>query len=196
MKVSIIVAFDKNRLIGNQGEMPWNIPTEMEHFKETTIGFPVIMGRKTYDSIGKPLKGRINCVLSRNWPEEDTQKFHHASEKVFAPLVKYTSLESCLRHLEKTFDKVFIIGGAEIYKQAMPFADEIIVSKINNAYIGDTYFPEIDKSIFKATSVVFHLNDIDNDDDFDEYEGQNEYEDEDEFAVITFKRIGEKPDVI
>lgn len=117
--ISIIVAMDKNRLIGAEGKLPWHLPADLKFFKEVTLGQIVVMGSKTFESIGKPLPNRINMVLSR---------------KNGCTIQRVLDLASG--------NNIFVIGGAEVYKQFIPIADRLIITHINSEFSGDTYFPE------------------------------------------------------
>ncbi|TDO73403.1 dihydrofolate reductase [Halanaerobium saccharolyticum] len=132
MSLSIIAAMDKNQLIGKQGKMPWNLPADLKYFKNTTIGAPVIMGRKTFESIGFPLPGRRNIILTRNkdYAAEGCEIFH--------------SQEEILDEFLEKDKEAFIIGGAEIYKQFLAYSDKLYLTIIEHQFSGDTYFPEID----------------------------------------------------
>ena len=144
MKIIIIAAVSKNGVIGRtNGEMPWHLKEEFRHFKNTTMGFPIIMGRKTFESLGKPLKGRLNIVVTRN----QNLKLEFDEVKKFYSLKE--SLEYCLS-LGK--EKVFITGGGEIYNQAIGIADEMILSFLSFDAEGDVYFPKIDQNIWKEES--------------------------------------------
>ena len=129
--ISIIVAMDRKNLIGKDGKMPWHIPEELEYFKKITMGYKIIMGRKTFESIGKVLPGRENIILTRN------SDFHHDNVKVF------NELNDLLEYLDNQ-EEVFIIGGAEIYKLFLPYATKLYITRIECEYEGDTYFPKID----------------------------------------------------
>lgn len=128
--LSLITAVDKNGLIGNQGKLPWHLPAELKFFRENTLGTTVIMGRKTFDSIGKPLSGRENVVVTRDphWSHEGVGTLH--------------TVEEALALAEEK--EVMVAGGREIYELFMPFADFIIQSVVEGDFVGDTYFPEID----------------------------------------------------
>lgn len=146
MKVIIIAAVSKNGVIGlSNGKMPWHIKEEFQHFKETTFGFPVIMGRKTFETLGKPLSGRLNIVITRN----RNIKLKSESLKVFNDLI--TAIKYCN---ENHFEKIFIIGGGEIYSQSISLSDEMILSHLDFDAEGDVYFPEYDKNDWdiKSTS--------------------------------------------
>lgn len=132
MSLSIIAAMDQNQLIGEQGKIPWDLPADFKYFKETTMGAPVIMGRKTFESIGFPLPGRKNIILTRNkdYAAEGCEIVHSQAEILD-------------EFLEKK-EEAFIIGGAEIYKQFLPYSDKLYLTIIDHQFSGDTYFPEID----------------------------------------------------
>lgn len=145
MKKIIISAIAQNGVIGkSSGEMPWHSKEEFKHFKDSTLGFPVIMGRKTFDTLGKPLKNRLNIVLTRN------EKLLLA----FTEIVIFDNLQSAYGFCEeKKYEKIFVIGGAEIYKQAMNSADELLISYMKFNADGDIYFPEIDNNIWKVNRI-------------------------------------------
>lgn len=144
MKKIIISAVAKNGVIGkSNGEMPWHVKEEFQHFKKTTFGFPVIMGRKTFESLGKPLKGRLNCIVTKN----KNYRVPFDEVKIFF------SLKESLEFFEKSdWERIFIIGGGKIYDQAVFFVDEMIISYMNFKAEGDVYFPKIDKNIWKVES--------------------------------------------
>lgn len=137
--ISIIVAVAKNGVIGDKNSLLWHLREDMIHFRTTTSGHPVVMGRKTYDSIGRPLPKRTNVVITR-----DTNLAIEGCTVVH-------SLEEAVAMFDKS-EEVFIIGGAQIYKQALPFADRIYLTVIEKEYQGDTSFPEIDYSEWKEIS--------------------------------------------
>lgn len=134
MVKSIIVAKATNNAIGLNNDLPWRLPSDLKHFKQTTSGHHVIMGRKTFESLGKPLPGRTHIILTRN-------------ESFRAPDGHYA-----VRNLEDAFsigkskklDKIFILGGAEIYEMALPFTDELIITEVHSSPEADTFFPTID----------------------------------------------------
>ena len=128
--ISIIVAIAENGVIGDKNALLWNIKEDMRRFRTTTTGHPVIMGRKTYESIGRPLPKRTNVVITRGDSEFEGCLVAHSLEeavKMFSP-----------------DEEVFIIGGAQIYKQALPLADKLYLTVVHRSYEGDTSFPEID----------------------------------------------------
>lgn len=137
--ISIIVAVAKNGVIGDKNSLLWHLREDMIHFRTTTSGHPVVMGRKTYDSIGRPLPKRTNVVITRdtNLTIEGCTMAH--------------SLEEAVALFDKS-EEVFILGGAQIYRQALPLADRIYLTVIDKEYEGDTSFPEIDYSQWREYS--------------------------------------------
>ena len=126
--ISLIVAHDKNRVIGYENKMPWHLPGELQYFKEQTMGKPMIMGRKTFDSIGRPLPGRRNIVITRN----------HDYKAEGIEVV--SSLDEALR-LAGDVEEVMIIGGEQIFKIVLPIADRLYITHIEHEFNGDTFFP-------------------------------------------------------
>lgn len=135
---ALIVAYDKNRLIGKDGGMPWYIPGELKRFRQLTEGNVVIMGKKTYLSLGKPLPNRINIVLS--------------SSETFSGDNLYTarSLTEAIEMVSENWNEkdIFYIGGANLYKQVMDMVDVMYITEIDARFEGDTYFPEFDENNF------------------------------------------------
>ena len=136
--VSIIVAIAKNGIIGDKNSLLWHISEDMRFFRETTSGHPVIMGRKTYDSLGRPLPKRTNVVISR-------------TTKHIEGCTVVGSLEEAIALFPKE-EEVFIIGGAQIYALAMEVADRLYLTRVEHDYQGDTSFPEWDESKWKLLS--------------------------------------------
>ncbi|MBX2932669.1 MAG: dihydrofolate reductase [Ferruginibacter sp.] len=133
--VSLIVAAAENNVIGKNNQLLWHLPNDLKFFKNTTWGMPVIMGRKTFESVNKPLPGRFNFVITRQ-----------AGWKADGVTVA-TSLQDALEKAATTNCKeIFIIGGGEIYKQAIEIADKIIMTRVHTTLDGDTFFPVIDES--------------------------------------------------
>ncbi|WP_241426350.1 dihydrofolate reductase [Geobacter benzoatilyticus] len=130
MIVTIIAAMAENRVIGKDGAMPWHIPDDLARFKSITMGHPVIMGRKTFESLGRPLPGRQNIVLTR--------REGYAPEGVTVARTLDEALE-----LAGAAREVFICGGGEVYREVLPLAGRILLTVIHDAYEGDTVFPEI-----------------------------------------------------
>jgi dihydrofolate reductase len=125
--ISMIVARSRNHVIGKDNQMPWKISADLQFFKKVTMGYPIIMGRKTWESIGRPLPGRRNVVVSRNTNYS----------AIGAELV--SSLDQALELL-KEFKRVFVIGGQQLFTQAFPQADELFITEIEIQVDGDTYF--------------------------------------------------------
>lgn len=139
--INIIVAYDRNRLIGKDGGMPWYIPGELKRFRQLTENNVVIMGRKTFESLGKPLPGRINIVLSRSkvFTGENVYTAKNLSQALDMALDKWTDKE------------IFIGGGADLYRQTLHLADVLYITEIDAEFEGDTFFPEFDESKFDKT---------------------------------------------
>jgi dihydrofolate reductase len=135
---SIIVAIAGNGVIGKaNGEMSWHVKEEFQHFKNTTLGFPIIMGRKTFETLGKPLKGRLNIIVSRN----------KSFKTDFSEVVITHSLNDAIEAgAQNNPEKIFIIGGGEIYKQAINIVDEMIISFMKFDAEGDVKFPEFNEN--------------------------------------------------
>ena len=133
MKIFLIAAVAANGTIGEAGRIPWHISDDLKRFKRLTLGHPVIMGRKTYDSLGKPLPGRRNIVLTRGQPLPGVDCF--------------TNLDAALQACGDV--TVFIIGGAEIYSQALPLADALYLTHVHREVPGDTKFPAFEPADWK-----------------------------------------------
>lgn len=156
--LSIIVATDKQGGIGIHNSLPWYLPEDLAHFKRTTSGHAIIMGRKTFDSIGRALPNRRNIVITRNngWK-------HDGVEAV-------TSLQAAQELLND--DHAFIIGGAQIYQQALAIADQLIVTEIQKDFICDAFFPKIDPAEWEETGRETH------------YSEKNQFN----YAFVTYKK--------
>lgn len=140
----MIAAMAKNRVIGKENGLPWDIPEDMKYFMTTTQGKLVIMGRKTFDSLGKPLPKRVNYVVTRN------PGFKAQGVQVFSSLA--SAVNAAKQEVQGKDDEIFIIGGEEIYRQGLSFADRIYLTEIDREFPGDTIFPEFDKTLFRETS--------------------------------------------
>lgn len=161
MELSIIVAVAKDYAIGHNNKLLWHISEDLKRFKAITMGMPIIMGRKTYQSIGKPLPGRKNIIITRNEQLKiEGCECHNTLE---------SAIDSC-----KDFKEVFIIGGGEIYKQTLPIADKLYLTVVDNHYDADTFFPEIDMMKWEETS-------------FDHYEKGDKFQYP--FSFINYKKI-------
>lgn len=144
MDIVIHVAIADNGVIGRDGGLPWKLSTDLKRFKAQTIGRPVIMGRKTYESIGRPLPGRMNIVVTRdrNWRAEGVE--------TVASLDDAVALATARARCTPGVDEIAIIGGGEIYAQALPRADRLHVTHVHAAPEGDTVFPAIEPSVWQA----------------------------------------------
>lgn len=129
--LSLIVAIDENNVMGLNNHLPWHLPADMKYFKNQTWGMPVVMGRKTFESLGKPLPGRTNIVITRTttWAFEKVQVAHKLDEAV------RLALGTGAR-------EVFVIGGGEIFKTALPQANRMYITRIHHRFEGDVFFPE------------------------------------------------------
>ena len=161
MLLSIIVAFDKNQLIGSNNNLPWHLPADLKHFKSITMGHHMIMGRKTFESIGKPLPGRVSVVVTRN------------KDYVMEGCHVVYSIEDAIKFCENE-EEVFIIGGAEIFEYTMPLAAKLYVTQIHHEFEGDTWFPEIWGNEWELISKQLHPAD-----------DKNEYA----YSFLSYRRI-------
>ncbi len=145
MIISIIVAIAQNGVIGKaNGEMSWHVKEEFQHFKNTTLGFPIIMGRKTFETLGKPLKGRLNIIVSKN------KSYKTNYDDVLIKSSLDDAIDYC-RTLNP--EKIFIIGGGEIYSQAVKFVDEMIITFMKFDADGEVRFPKINSDDWERTKI-------------------------------------------
>jgi len=162
--IGLIAAVAANGVIGDDGEMPWHLPADLQHFKQTTMGNPVIMGRRTYDSIAGridgPLPGRHNIVLSRSEPDL------HDGVVVADSIDAAVAEAEAVCALDSGAERIFVIGGATVYEQFLTRADELVLTELADAYEGDTEFPEWDDTEWRE---------VDRDD-------------RGEFAFVTYRR--------
>jgi dihydrofolate reductase len=158
--ISIIAAVADNNVIGGNNKLLWHLSADLKRFKQLTLGHPVIMGRKTFESIGKPLPGRENVVITRN-PDFKAEG-----------ITIVRSLDEVLKKFSG--QDVFIIGGAEIYAQSMSLADKIFLTRIYHLFEGDSFFPAIDERIWKVKREEMH-----------EPDEKNPYR----YAFIDYERI-------
>jgi len=145
--IKLIVAKASNNVIGSNNNLIWHLPNDLKHFKNLTTNHPIVMGRKTYESLGRPLPNRTNIIITRdtNFTDESIVITH--------------SLEAAIKKAKEINDDFFIIGGGEIYKQAMLLADELYITEVHHEFDGDTFFPEIDEETFEEVSRINHLKD-------------------------------------
>lgn len=160
--VTIIAAIAKNNALGKNNQLIWHLPADLKRFKKMTLNHVVIMGRKTFESLGKPLPNRTNILITRD-------KNYKAEGCVVV-----NSLKEALETAAKEDENPFILGGAEIYKQALPFTDKLDVTFVHHQFDADVFFPKIDKKIWKETSR----------EDFKADEN-NKYD----YSFVTFERI-------
>ena len=149
MKLSLIVAAAQNNVIDINNQLPWHLPQDLQYFKATTLGKPIIMGRKTFESIGRPLPGRTNIVITR-------QDGWTAPGVLIAKTIEDAI---SLAHQERNdkqqpVKEIMVIGGAEIYRSTLPIADRVYLTQIHKHIIGDAYFPELPVSEWKKVSDV------------------------------------------
>lgn len=142
--ISLVVACGRNNVIGSGGSIPWHVPADLKQFKSLTMGKPIIMGRKTYQSIGKPLPGRTNIVITRH-PDFTAEGIQIAD-----------SLDAAIKQAGALGDEIMIIGGGEIYRAALPIADRIYMTRIELAPEGDVFFPPIGEADWRTTVLEEH----------------------------------------
>jgi dihydrofolate reductase len=138
--ISFLVAMGNNRVIGKDNQLPWHLPEDLKYFKRVTMGHPIAMGRKTHESIGRILPGRENIVITR----QPVYQCNGCSV--------FYSVEEFVKESRKRDEEIFVIGGAEIFKETFAFADRLYITHINEEFEGDTYFPEFDLSQWENTS--------------------------------------------
>jgi len=167
MRKSMIVAMAENRVIGINNNLPWYLPNDLKYFKQVTMGKPILMGRKTYESIGKPLPGRTNIVLTRdkNWSAEGVKAVNEI-EQAFQLAGSVLAIDGK--------DEMMVIGGDQIYQSTLAEIDRIYLTKVHAEVNGDAYFPELDWAQWKEVGR----------EDF-EAEGPNPYD----YSFIVLDRI-------
>ncbi len=137
MRLSMIAAMDRNRLIGNRNQLPWHLPADFAHFKALTMGKPVLMGRKTFESIGRPLPGRRNIVLTRN------ADLHLEGVEIL------NSLSGLETHFDDSVE-LMVIGGSRLYRQLLPVAERLYLTEVDGEFDGDAWFPEYDPADWRV----------------------------------------------
>lgn len=164
MKISLIAALAENNIIGKENDLVWRLPDDFRRFKTLTSGHYILMGRKTFESLGKPLPNRTHLVITRN-TEYKVPEGHYV----------FDSVEDAFIFSQKMgVDHLYVIGGGEIYRQTLPLADELVLTEVQTNPEGDTKFPEFDKSKWKVTFQDHHPADE-----------RHEYP----FTFITYERI-------
>ncbi|MBK5460147.1 MULTISPECIES: DfrD/DfrG/DfrK family trimethoprim-resistant dihydrofolate reductase [unclassified Peribacillus] len=149
MKFFLIVAMDKNRVIGKENDIPWRIPKDWQYVKKTTKGHPIILGRKNFESIGSVLPDRRNIILTRDKAFNfDGCEIAHSIKNVFK--------------LCENEEEIFIFGGEQIYKMFLPYVERLYITKIHHEFEGDTFFPEINFNEWEEVSVEKGITDDEN----------------------------------
>lgn len=143
-RLSLIAALAQNSVIGIENRLPWKLPEDLAHFKALTLGHPILMGRKTFESLGRPLPGRRNIVITRNVGYQP------------AGCETATSIPEAIDLCQQA-DEIFFIGGAELYKQVLPLVDRLYLTQVQLEAQGDAWFPEFDRTAFTETSRVHKL---------------------------------------
>ncbi len=136
-RIALIAAQASNRVIGRDNSMPWHLPEDLSYFKRVTMGKPVVMGRKTFESIGRPLPGRLNIVITRqkDWSAATGMMVVHSVDEALELAVGYGA--------ENGLDEVMVIGGAQIYERALPLAERVYLTQIQQSFDGDAVFPPL-----------------------------------------------------
>jgi len=195
--LSSIVAIAKNHAIGKDNGMIWHLPEDLKHFKRTTLGKPILMGRKSYESLGKPLPGRPNIVVSRSYAELPQSNPSSIFKDMEAPNINkgdeppkinegpflYPTLDAGITAMRKMgaemgVDEIFITGGGQIYKETLPYTERLYLTILDRDYDADVYFPEINWDEWTITSEEKHEADPKND--------------RPAFTFFTLERIGNK----
>ena len=166
--VAIIVAAAENGVIGRNNSLPWHLPGDLQYFKRVTMGKPVVMGRKTYESIGRPLPGRSNIVVTRN-PD-----FCAEGVRVAVSLDDALQIAEDIALIDGA-DELLVIGGAEIYREAIPLAVRLYVTEVHANVTGDAYLPEIDWKVWCEVDRERHIA-----------QGDNPYD----FSFVVYRRAG------
>ncbi|HEY0788402.1 MAG TPA: dihydrofolate reductase [Thermoanaerobaculia bacterium] len=162
MSVTLIAAIARNRVIGKDGDLPWRLPADMKHFKRTTVGHPLIMGRRTFESFGRPLPDRTNIVVTR--------RPHYRPEGA----VVAASLDAAMKLARAEDVEIFIGGGEEVFRHFLPTADRMILTWIDEEFEGDTFFPEFDEREWRVVSREDH-----------EPDEKNEYR----YSFVVYERV-------
>lgn len=143
--ITIVAAIARNGVIGEKGAMPWHLPEDLKRFKQLTLGHVLVMGRRTYDSIGRPLPGRTTIVVTR-------QPDWEPSVGLSPSLLRAGSIDEALRRAAELDPQVFVVGGAEIYAGALPVADALVLTWVDAEPAGDTFFPDVDFAVWEEQS--------------------------------------------
>jgi len=149
MIISLVAAMDAGRVIGIENRLPWRLPADMQHFRRVTMGKPVLMGRKTFDSIGKPLAGRRNIVVTQD------RHYHPAGVEVVH------SIDAALAAAGDV-DEIIVIGGASFYEQLLPHAQRLYLTEIHHNFVGDAFFPAMNPQAWREMAREDHAPDANN----------------------------------
>ena len=149
-KLSLIVAMAQNRTIGRNNQLPWHLPEDLKYFKSVTMGKPIVMGRKTFESIGRPLPGRLNIVITRN------SEWQHPGVTTASSLQQATVIAAeqaaTKQDSRAEMQEVMVIGGEEIYRVAIDLADRLYITRVQETIQGDAFFPEYNESAWQEIS--------------------------------------------
>ncbi|WP_299754418.1 dihydrofolate reductase [uncultured Pontibacter sp.] len=143
--IAIVVAAAENNVIGKDNDLIWYLPADLKHFKRLTMGHPMIMGRKTYEAIGKPLPGRTSIIIT-------SQIDYHAD----GCIVVHSLEEAIAKGKELDAEQVSIIGGANVYRQALPYTDKVYLTRVHHTFDGDAYFPELPENKWQVVEQEQH----------------------------------------
>ncbi len=165
--LSLIVAMSENLVIGINNALPWHLSNDLKYFKRITMGKPIVMGRKTYESIGRPLPGRRNIVISRQ------ENLQYDGVDCVSTIDSAVTLGENIAFVEG-HEEIMVIGGAQIYQQALPIADRLYITHVHSDVAGDAFFPEVDWSLYKEISREKHFA-----------EGPNPYD----YSFVVYDRI-------
>jgi dihydrofolate reductase len=155
MKIILVAAYAQNRVIGKNNELVWRLPNDFKHFKDLTMGHPMIMGRKTFESLGKPLPGRTSIIITRDrqYQQEGCIVVH--------------SLEEGIAEARQLDEEIYIIGGSQIYEQALPLATKMYLTEVKASPEGDAFFPQFSTDLWQETARKSFQKDDKHDYDFD-----------------------------
>jgi dihydrofolate reductase (EC 1.5.1.3) len=155
VEIAIVVAVSENGVIGSDNQLPWRLPRDLQYFKSVTLGHPIVMGRKTFDSIGRPLPGRTNIVVTRqtDWTAPGVEVVHSLE----AAIVRAASAAEAAG-----VQRVMVIGGAEFYTQILPASDRLYLTEVHADVNGDAYFPEFDRAQWQEVSREHNAADASN----------------------------------
>tara|TARA_R110000822_G_scaffold187752_16_gene326758 strand:+ start:57724 stop:58284 length:561 start_codon:yes stop_codon:yes gene_type:complete len=154
IKLSLIVAMAQNRTIGRNNELPWHLPEDLKYFKAVTLGKPIVMGRKTFESIGRPLPGRLNIVITRNsaWQHPGVTTASSLQQATVIAAEQAAAEQNSGAEIIEEIQEVMVIGGEEIYRVAIDLADRLYITRVQATVQGDAFFPEYNESAWQEVS--------------------------------------------